>query len=124
MNDVRLAAVMMAVEARYPGTRCVVEPWTDPDGDPDTRWWLCVLNVRPKDAGPLHDIAIRIALDLYGPDPLPFTMSVEGRRNTRLFLARKAAEARRGRARLRRAEDRTRAARTRAGGRPARVRSA
>jgi len=124
VKDVRLAAVMKGVEARYPGTRCVLEPWTDPDGDPDIIWWLYVLNVRPKDSGPLHEFATRVALDLYGPDPKPFIMSVEGSRNTRLYLARKAAEARRERARLRRRQDLRGGRRNRSRTRPARARTA
>ena len=102
MNDDRLAAVTRAVEAKYRGTRCIVEPWTDPDGDPDIRCQVHVLNVRPAEAGPLRLFATRLALDLFAPGPKPFFLSILDRRGSASFLARKAIEARRERARSRR----------------------
>ena len=124
MKDVRMAAVLKAIEARYPGTRCVVEPWTDPDGDTDVKWWVYVLNARLKDLETLHDFAVQLAIDLYGPDLKPFTMSVEGPRNTRLYLARKVVEARRERVRLRSRKQVGRDRRGSRGGRLTRSRTA
>jgi hypothetical protein len=102
MRDARIAAVRRAIEARYPGTRTHVEPWTDPDGDPDIRCLVHVLDVRPAEMGPLRLFASRLALDLFAPDPKPFFLSILDRRSSASFLARKAIEARRERARPRR----------------------
>ncbi|HEU5393406.1 MAG TPA: hypothetical protein VFV36_01260 [Candidatus Methylomirabilis sp.] len=124
MNDVRLAAVIRAVEAKYRGTRCIVEPWTDPDGDPDIRCQVHVLNVRPAEAGPLRLFATRLALDLFAPGPKPFFLSILDRKTSASFLARRANEARRDRARSQRMRRPAEGARNRRGSRPARTRPA
>lgn len=91
-----MAAVMRAIEARYPGTRAVVDPYGDPDGDPDIRWWVWVLDVRRKDMGHLERFASELALNLYGPDPKPFFLGSMGKSQSREYLAEKAAKERRG----------------------------
>ncbi len=124
MRDRRLELVRRAIEARYPGTRTVVEPWSDPDGDPDIRCWLHVLDVRPDDMGPLRLFASQFALDLYRPDGKPFSLSIMGKRTSALFEARRAAETRRERARLRRGRTPGTGARNRRGTRATRATSA
>ncbi|MCI0587784.1 MAG: hypothetical protein L0323_13160 [Planctomycetes bacterium] len=124
MKDSRTAAVLRAIEARYPGTRTYVEPWTDPDGDPDIRYQVHVLDVRPAEAGPLRLFASRLALDLFAPDPTPFFLSILDRRTSASFLARKAVEARRERARPRRSRRPARAATNRRRVRTAKAKSA
>src|SRR5437867_544220 len=97
-----MAAVIRAIEARYPGTRGVVDRWTHPEGDKELRWWVTVLNVRARDLGPLREFATQLAVDLYGPDPKPFVLSSTGKREARRFLDERAAREREERARTRR----------------------
>lgn len=115
-----MAALLRAIEARYPGTRAVVDPFRDPEGDPVPRWWVWILYVRDDDLGPLDEFASRLSCDLYGPDPVPFYVHPVGRRRTRKFLADRAAREKRhgsgvggdpGRARSIAGRRRTRAAR-------------
>ena len=123
MKNTRMATLIRTVEARYPGVRTVVEPWGDPDGDPDIRWWIDFLYVRRKDLGRLDRFALRVARDLYGEDPLPFCLGGYGAKASREILIRRRAQARRD-SRRRRASNgsrrrRGRGARTAA--RPART---
>jgi hypothetical protein len=99
MRDVRMAALIRAIEARYPGTRSLVERFVDPMGDPDIRWRIWILNIRDRDLGHLGQFAYHLAGELYGPDPLPFYISSVGWRNTKGFLADRAARERRDRTR-------------------------
>ncbi len=89
-----MTAVIQAIRAKYPGTRVVVEPYGDPDGDRSIRWWLQVMNVNPSEMGPLQRFAGRLADDLYAPAPRPFFMGMLTRRQTTTYLARRAAMAR------------------------------
>ncbi len=99
MRDVRMAALIRAIEGRYPGTRALVERFVDPEGDRDIRWWVWILNVRDRDLGPLGQFAYRLARELYEPESFPFHIGSVGRRKTPGFLADRAARERRDRAR-------------------------
>jgi hypothetical protein len=93
MKDARMAAVMQAIRARYPWTRTVVEPYGDPDGDRNIRWWIWVLNARLSDED-LPTFAVRIARQIYEPDPRPFFVGFMTRRQSASYLGRRAALAR------------------------------
>lgn len=97
MRDVRIKAWIRAIESKYPGVEVVVEPWTDPDGVRRIRWWLEVLNVRDEDFLPLKDLGLRLAHDLYDEDGPAFMFTVNGRRATTAYLARRREVAERER---------------------------
>jgi len=96
VRDVRLVALVKAIESRFPGTRVVVEPWSDPDGDRRVRWWLEVLHVREDDLGQVIRFAHRLGNDLYGEAGLPFEVGVKDARGTAAYIAYQKAEALRG----------------------------
>ena len=95
-----MAAVIQAIRARYPWTRIVVEPYGDPDGDRNIRWWIQVLNAKPSD-NDLPEFAARVAWQIYDPRPRPFFMGFMSRGPSARYLARRAATARWSRARRR-----------------------
>ncbi len=88
-----MAAVIQAIRARYPWTRIVVEPYGDPDGDRNIRWWIWVLNARLSD----HDLpgfAVGISRQIYDPDTRTFFVGFMTRRQSASYLGRRAALAR------------------------------
>lgn len=87
-----MRTVIRTIEARFPGSRVIVEPFGVPE-DPEIRWILRVLNVREKDTPLVLDFGIDLAIDLYGKMPIPFSLSPMGPRGTARFLSlRRRAE--------------------------------
>lgn len=92
MKDARIVTLIRTVEARFPGTKVVVDPYGCPD-DEEIRWWVSILHA-PRGKEPLvNQFAIRLALDLYHWRGLPFIVGAKGPRGTREYLARKRTEA-------------------------------
>ena len=91
MNDRRIAILARTVEARFPGTKVVVDPYGSPD-DEEIRWWISILHT-PRGKEVLVDkFAIGLAFDLYNQRSFPFFVGAEGPRGTREYLGRKRAE--------------------------------
>ena len=93
MRDVRLAALIKAVESRFPGVEVMVEHWSDPDGDRRIRWWLEILHVREDDLSAVSRFAHHLGAELYGDAGLPFEVGVKDAEGTAAYLARRKAEA-------------------------------
>lgn len=96
-----MATLIRTVEARYPGTRIVIEPCGSPD-DPDFRWWVWVLNAPEKEVPLVTQFATRLALELYDWHTPNFFVGAQSPRATRKFLARRRAAGAEERARVRR----------------------
>ena len=93
MNDRRRIAILVrTVEARFPGTKAVVDPYGSPD-DEEIRWWIRILHARRAEEPIVNHFANRLAIDLYDGHVPPFFVGAEGARGTREYLARKRAEA-------------------------------
>ncbi len=92
MKDRRMAIVVDTIEARFPGVRVVVEPYTSPD-DATVRWWVYILHCRRGDLDDVSGFAIRLGLDLFRPN-IPFIADPLETWDTALYLASKKAEAR------------------------------
>jgi len=93
VREVRLAALVRAIETRFPGVHVEVEPWTDPDGDETIRWWLEILRVRDRDRIAVHQFTRHLSNDLYGPEKVPLCFSLQDAKGTAAYLARRKAEA-------------------------------
>ena len=96
MRDGRIATLVRTVEARFPGTKAVVDAYRSPD-DPEIRWWIRILHAPRGKEHLVSTFANRLALDLYNWREPPFFVGAEGPRRTREYLARKRAEAARRR---------------------------
>lgn len=77
MSDPRIAAVIGAVESRYPGIRLEAEPWGTPE-DPAIRWFLWILQFPEGRGAEIQAFALRRAHELFGEDPLPFFVAPAG----------------------------------------------
>ena len=93
MKDRRMADLARTIEARWPGTRVVVEPYGSPD-DSTIRWWVYVLHCRRRDLRDVHMFAIRTGHELFNRAP-PFITDPREAWSTAAYLARRRAEARR-----------------------------
>ena len=103
MNDRRIAILVRTVEARFPGTKAVVDPYGSPD-DEEIRWWIRILHARRAEEPIVNHFANCLARDLYDGHVPPFFVGAEGPRGTREYLARKRAEAARSRKSVRTAK--------------------
>lgn len=92
MKDRRLAAVVRAIEERFPGAKVHVEPWACPEGDHSCRWWLSTPGVRRSRAREIHAFALELGDRLYGWKRVPFRFSSLGPWNTRAWLEKRRAE--------------------------------
>ena len=91
MRDVRLKAVARAIEARYPGSRVVIEPWEDFEA-PVIQWWFSILDVAPRHLVEAGRFAHEVGERLYGGwERCPFYAGAMDRRSSRKFLEEKQA---------------------------------
>jgi hypothetical protein len=86
MRDPRIRSLIEAIEARYPGTRVVVQRWGGRE-DPDIRWWLWVLNVPEDRLTAVDRFASRRTTRIYGKRTVPFFTSIVSREQSLLQFA-------------------------------------
>jgi|SRR5262245_44274208 len=70
VRDVRFKALRLAIQARWPGSRVVWEPYASPD-DPSIQGWVHILHVPDREVFEAGDLAVRLASDLF-PGPSRF----------------------------------------------------
>ena len=78
----RIAQMVAAVEAKFPGVVGVVQPHQDPDLAA-VRQFVYLVNVQDEELCSVEDYAFDIAEGLYGDDPHDFLVSAVGPINSR-----------------------------------------
>jgi len=86
MRNPRIRALIEAIEARYSGTRVVVERWGGGE-DPDIRWRLWILDVPQDRVAAVEKFASRETTRLYGYGLVPYFAHAVGREDTRKHFA-------------------------------------
>ena len=94
MKSRRYEKLVRQIEAEYPGTRVVVDPYTTHDGFRDIRWFVHILDCPARLRFRAEDYAYHRALELWGGMSFPFFIDAYGPRATRRYLAERAARAR------------------------------
>ncbi len=91
----RIPALARAIEARFPGTTVWVKPYRSPDGDPEKKWYLRILNCPAHLTPHAQVFGIRLALRLWGMGGIPLFIGAVNRRHTREYFAHVLAAPRR-----------------------------
>ncbi|MCI0585755.1 MAG: hypothetical protein L0323_02820 [Planctomycetes bacterium] len=91
----RIPALARAIEARFPGTTVWVKPYRSPDGDPEKKWYLRILNCPARLTPHAQIFGIRLALRLWGLGRVPLFIGAVNRRHTREYFGHVLASPRR-----------------------------
>ncbi len=91
-----MTALIRSIERHFPGAKVYVEPWNDPDGNPEYKWWISVPGWPRRRRGELHMFVIRRERELFGRDPRPYFYSSYGPWDLKAYKARVRAVRERG----------------------------